>query len=434
MSDPSTNKEKSTTIPSLEVAAPENIPRFSDPPSLEHPMPAWVINRTSKKNKKELKLRLPSRPAFAPPPRGMETQITRPSPHTAHMFTPRAIESATEKSHVTRVAESLAMKKPIVSYKRAPIRPAVGKQLQPFPYKNGSSKYREATISPRADSGNEYGSSIDSGSSSGSSSGSGSSSSKTFSEEKSDDATLVSAAKVAAIRNAKRTEVMLSPKSKKRKELLSRDMSLESVDNDEMGDIVSGAFVDSSNVDDPQYLRIDLSKLPLELFDSSIYDTKTPEEWLLKNDGTNENTGTTTGKSMYWVGNEWIWRSCDVLSYDAESMRYTLRFRGSQRLKKVRRINIRFDHENPINFEKRILAAKKAREECKAQLRLQHYMQDMPVENVAPIRSKILKSICTRIAMPLVSGASRRGVPFDEDSALSGEKTSKEEEEEEEEE
>jgi hypothetical protein len=126
---------------------------------------------------------------------------------------------------------------------------------------------------------------------------------------------------------------------------------------------------------------------------------------------TGENTGTTTGKSMYWVGGEWIWRSCDVLSYDLEDARYTIRFRGSQRLKKVRRINLRFDHENHELFEKRVFAAQSAREECKARLRLQHYMQDMPVENVSPVRSEILKSICRRIAMPQVTGGAKRGIP-----------------------
>ena len=31
-------------------------------------------------------------------------------------------------------------------------------------------------------------------------------------------------------------------------------------------------------------------------------------------------------------------------------------------------------------------------------------MQDMPVEDVRPVRGSILKSICRRIAMPQVSG------------------------------
>ena len=119
---------------------------------------------------------------------------------------------------------------------------------------------------------------------------------------------------------------------------------------------------------------------------------------------TGVNEGTTTGKSMYWVNGAWSWRGCDVLSYDQLSRKYTIRFRGSQRLKKVKRINLRFDHEDYANFDARVKAAKAKREQCKARLRLRHYMQDMPVEDVRPVRGSILKSICRRIAMPQVSG------------------------------
>jgi hypothetical protein len=51
-----------------------------------------------------------------------------------------------------------------------------------------------------------------------------------------------------------------------------------------------------------------------------------------------------------------------------------------------------------------VKAAKTKRDQCKARLRLRHYMQDMPVEDVRPVRGSILKAICRRIAMPQVSG------------------------------
>ena len=352
-------------------------PRFTDPPLLDHPMPAWIKNRTVRKSKKENNLRLPSRPAFAPPPRGMETQLTRPSPHTQHMFTPRAIESATHLTHATRTEETLALKKPIVSYLHAPIRPAIGsKGLKPFPYKIGSEKYTKAT-SPRVNEDYEI---------------------------------EVSSAATVAARN--------SPLKKKKKK--GRTMSLESMNGEEEEEdekeatkMTSTPLGEGGNVDDPQYLRIDLSKLPLELFDSTIYETKShPSKWLQDDEG--NDLGTTTGKSMYWVNGAWNWRSCDVLSYNEMEARYTIRFRGSQRLKKVRRINLRFDLEDPNLFHTRIMAAKKKREECKQRLRLEHYMLDMPVEEVAPISNDILKSICTRIAMPQVLGGYKRGTQLSE--------------------
>ena len=396
--DPATNSEPILAPPSTgtgKTAEADVLPlahkKFTDPPPMDHPMPAWVIDRTMRKNKKETQLRLPSRPAFAPPPRGMETHITRPSPHTLHMFTPRAIEHATHPTHETRNAKTLALKKPIVSYRHAPVRPAIGKELRPFPFKVGQEKYLKPT-SPRLTSGE------------------GNKDEETKQEaDLIPSAATVAAAKSPLSKSSRRQAAATATATATATTATTSTMSLESVDGADLNTKTT-PLGEGGNVDDPQYLRIDLSKLPLELFDSTVYETRPPEAWLTSLE-TGENTGTTTGKSMYWVGGEWIWRSCDVLSYDLEDARYTIRFRGSQRLKKVRRINLRFDHENHELFEKRVFAAQSAREECKARLRLQHYMQDMPVENVSPVRSEILKSICRRIAMPQVTGGAKRGIP-----------------------
>ena len=192
-------------------------------------------------------------------------------------------------------------------------------------------------------------------------------------------------------------------------------MSLESVNDDEEDGVPTSSSITATrkaatgNIDNPDYLRIDISKLPLEMFDSSEYERRSsPEQWLINQD-TGVNEGTTTGKSMYWVNGAWSWRGCDVLSYDSIGRKYTIRFRGSQRLKKVKRINLRFDHEDYATFDARVKAAKTKREQCKARLRLRHYMQDMPVEDVRPVRGSILKAICRRIAMPQVSGGRKRG-------------------------
>ena len=61
------------------------------------------------------------------------------------------------------------------------------------------------------------------------------------------------------------------------------------------------------------------------MFDSSEYERRgSPEQWLI-NQNTGKNDGTTTGKSMYWVNGEWVWRSCDVLSYDNIETKFTIR-------------------------------------------------------------------------------------------------------------
>ena len=403
-----------------------NPPKFTDPPALEHPLPAWVINRTKNKQKKPGKhdgLRLPSRPSFAPPPRkqhqynsnnnnnpsgGSNNGIVRPSPHTnhgttttttapQHMFTPRAIEALSEfPSHEQKLANSFALQIPAVSYKHAPVRPAIGQGLKPFPYKVGSEKYLKPT-SPRLDLGTGKG----------------------FNGRRNQGGPATSGTTIGTATAISSTSTVFAAKSRQKTKALAaspkkdRTMSLESVNDDEEDGVPTTSSITATrtaatgNIDNPDYLRIDISKLPLEMFDSSEYERRSsPEQWLINQD-TGVNEGTTTGKSMYWVNGAWSWRGCDVLSYDSIGRKYTIRFRGSQRLKKVKRINLRFDHEDYATFDARVKAAKTKREQCKARLRLRHYMQDMPVEDVRPVRGSILKAICRRIAMPQVSGGKK---------------------------
>ena len=109
----------SGTEPKKADASLKDVPKFSDPPALDHPMPAWVHNLAKEKanKKKVVELRLPTRPAYAAPNRMSDQVISavaskesairtgrdgypehddrmrvrRPAPHKYHMFTPRAI-------------------------------------------------------------------------------------------------------------------------------------------------------------------------------------------------------------------------------------------------------------------------------------------------------------------------------------------------------
>ena len=102
-------------------------------------------------------------------------------------------------------------------------------------------------------------------------------------------------------------------------------------------------------VNDPRYLRIDVSKLPLELFDSTEFEVKA-------NPATGSSTPTRPARhraqrASLCIGSASGCQDCDVLSWTTEDA--TIRFR-SQRVKRVRRINLRFDAENPDHFERRI--------------------------------------------------------------------------------
>ena len=59
-------------------------------------------------------------------------------------------------------------------------------------------------------------------------------------------------------------------------------MSLESVNDEEAGTAATRTAAAGGNIDNPDYLRIDISKLPLEMFDSSDYERRSsPEQWLV---------------------------------------------------------------------------------------------------------------------------------------------------------
>ena len=57
---------------------------------------------------------------------------------------------------------------------------------------------------------------------------------------------------------------------------------------------------------DPDYLKIDQSKLPLEIFDNIEFEQADlpPSEWLASR---------SNGKAPYFINGKWLWRPVEVL-------------------------------------------------------------------------------------------------------------------------
>ncbi|KAF4028546.1 hypothetical protein GN244_ATG19776 [Phytophthora infestans] len=111
-------------------------------------------------------------------------------------------------------------------------------------------------------------------------------------------------------------------------------------------------------------LQLDQSQFPLHIFDSDEFEAHTPQEWLERE---------RVGASPYFFQGEWRWRSCAILGYDESRTQYLVQFQGSDRQKYVKRINLRFESESIITFERRVAAARERRDQVKAMLRFDDF-------------------------------------------------------------
>lgn len=171
------------------------------------------------------------------------------------------------------------------------------------------------------------------------------------------------------------------------------------MENSELEAIVAAAQSSAASVgqgdaklQDPakgeEFLRIDQSQFPLHLFDSDEFETRAPEEWIAQG---------STGASPYFHKGDWRWRQCAVLSYDSEKHKFLVQFQGSDKQKRVKRINLRFDSETPELFQQRIDAAVRRREEAKAQLRFDHFLTKQSGNNLRGMSRSTLEKVHQRV-------------------------------------
>ncbi|CEG43665.1 axonemal dynein heavy chain [Plasmopara halstedii] len=155
----------------------------------------------------------------------------------------------------------------------------------------------------------------------------------------------------------------------------------------------------SNDFDDETIWQLDQSQFPLHEFDSNEYEAYTPYEWLEKEH---------RGASPYFFRNEWRWRSCEVLKYSESREQYLVRFLGSDKEKYVRRINLRFESESIVTFEKRIAAARARRDTVKAMLRFDAFLarhdnssdfRAMDRATLESIHARVIAGLPERVAL-----------------------------------
>ncbi len=153
---------------------------------------------------------------------------------------------------------------------------------------------------------------------------------------------------------------------------------------------------------DNQYLKLDQSKLPLEIFDDielAALD-KTPEQWVESH---------SMAKTPYYQGNEWVWRPCQVFRYDSDIKSFEVQLIPDGVTKWVTRLNLQFDKEDKKLFKRRREVAEAMRNEAKQTMRLDHFITMQPKDSIRVIRQQGIQRIHERI----IEGLSA-SVPFPE--------------------
>ena len=134
-----------------------------------------------------------------------------------------------------------------------------------------------------------------------------------------------------------RDEAMAAPDLQLLVDLMGPDAAL---DNADIAELMRASAPTDSLADD-SFLRLDQSKLPLEMFDDEGFEKFAPEQWV---------SLCSSGLSPEYNKGLWQWSPVVVHGYEAASDRYLVEFRSSGRRKRVKRINLMFDGEDKVRF------------------------------------------------------------------------------------
>lgn len=128
-------------------------------------------------------------------------------------------------------------------------------------------------------------------------------------------------------------------------------------------DLVPGGKFGRNNTNGPSP-----AYLPLEIFDDTEYDCRTPEEWM----ELGEVDGQMKGVPAHTVANDSTgalsWTACTVLKYDPDSQVYHCIVNGRATPAAVPRVHLLFTAEDPRVFADRVAAAHKLRADTESEL------------------------------------------------------------------
>ncbi|KAL9652089.1 hypothetical protein ABK040_015890 [Willaertia magna] len=135
--------------------------------------------------------------------------------------------------------------------------------------------------------------------------------------------------------------------------------------------------------------------LPLEAFDNTDFDPRTPKEWLSL--GIDDESGKfkyIPAKALISNGNIGNWYYCKVYDVNEETNRYYVEFVHQEGMKIwVPRVNLMFLAEDPFNFAKRVSHAFNERKVAESLIRYFLYIDSMPTDEVSIPSDQQIESI-----------------------------------------
>lgn len=115
-----------------------------------------------------------------------------------------------------------------------------------------------------------------------------------------------------------------------------------------------------------------------------------------------------------YLGNEWQWKHCTVLSFDSGINKYHIRFSHNGQEKSVKRFNLLFDAESKKLWLFRRARAKEEREAAKRRLRFDYFLSKQPMQEVRAVQGSTIRGIHEKVAdgLPLDVTFPQQGTPL----------------------
>ncbi|CAL1171886.1 unnamed protein product [Cladocopium goreaui] len=122
--------------------------------------------------------------------------------------------------------------------------------------------------------------------------------------------------------------------------------------------------------------------LPLEIFDHAPdFEVKTPQEWMKE---VLKDTSRPQACVVHYKNKKWTMVRCWVLRYEESINRYIVELEDASQ-KKVKRLSLRFNAEDPKNFEKRVETCRARKAHCELQEAFIDYIEYKDDKLVTPM-------------------------------------------------
>ncbi|CAJ1411101.1 unnamed protein product [Effrenium voratum] len=132
----------------------------------------------------------------------------------------------------------------------------------------------------------------------------------------------------------------------------------------------------------PEKAHFNFRNLPLEIFDHTPdFEVKTPQEWM---EEVLKDTSRPQACVVHYKRKEWTMVRCWVLRYEEAINRYVVELEDATH-KKVKRLSLRFNAEDPKNFERRVETCRARKAHCELQEAFIDYIEYKDDKVVTPM-------------------------------------------------